>query len=44
VRAKQLFYWCLAQKIQPEDPEALENELNQCVDIVAIHLSGQSGS
>ena len=38
VRAKQFFYWCLAQGIQPADPALLEHELNQCVEVVAEHL------
>jgi len=44
-RAKQFFYWCLAQKIVLNDPAGIEQELNQCVELVAQHLQpGQSGS
>lgn len=33
-RAKQLFSWCLVDRLSPKDPRALEEELAACVDVL----------
>jgi MoxR-like ATPase len=33
-RAKQLFDWCLVNKVRPEDPAGLEMQLNACVQLL----------
>lgn len=33
-RARQLFYWCLVNNVTVKNPEALESELNDCVDLI----------
>lgn len=35
-RARQLFFWCIVNKVTATDPEALEAELNDCVEAVRI--------
>ena len=31
-RAKQFFNWCLVEEVVPEDPAALEAEIERCVN------------
>jgi len=33
-RARQLFYWCLVNNVVVKNPEALESELNDCVELI----------
>jgi len=33
-RAKQFFYWCLAERVSPENPSVLEEEIDSCVKLL----------
>jgi MoxR-like ATPase len=33
-RAEQFFNWCLVADIKPQDPAAIEKEINDCVDLL----------
>jgi len=33
-RAKQFFDWCLVEKISPQDPDAMEEDINDCVQLL----------
>jgi len=40
-RALQFFNFCLVSKLVPDDPSALESEIERCVQQVKAHLQGQ---
>ncbi len=33
-RARQFFNWCLVEGVKPQDPEALELDINACVEMI----------
>ena len=40
VRAQQFFNFCLVSKLVPNDPAALEREIEECVQLMKGHLQG----
>jgi hypothetical protein len=41
-RARQLFYWCLIEKVVVEDPKKFESEFHRCVVVAGRAVAAKA--